>query len=104
MSGSRQQRLARERARGGTVTPTEPIDEVCTCQRDCDLTSSCACCGRRNHPGHAWAGHIGFAAAADPTGEVKLCDLCIVQLAAWPSPRLTLTLMLNIPAAEALSR
>jgi hypothetical protein len=35
---------------------------------------------------------------------VKLCDLCIVQLAAWPSPRLTLTLMLNIPAAEALSR
>jgi hypothetical protein len=104
MSGSRQQRLARERARGGTVTPTEPIDEVCTCQRDCDLTSSCACCGRRNHPGHAWAGHIGFAAAADPTGEVKLCDLCIVQLAAWPSPRLTLTLTLNIPAAEALSR
>jgi hypothetical protein len=104
MSESEQQRRARERAGGGTMTTTAPIEDVRTCQRGCDLTSSCACCGRRNRPGHEWAGHIGFAAAVDPTGEVKLCDLCIVQLAAWPSPRVTLTLMLNVPAAEAVSR
>jgi hypothetical protein len=88
----------------GTVITAEPIEDVRTCRRDCDLTSSCACCGRRNRPGHEWARHIGFAAAVDPTGEVRLCDLCIVQLAACPSPWLTLTLTLGIPAAEALSR
>ena len=104
MSGSGRQRRARGRFGGGTVAATESIEGVRTCQRDCDLASSCACCGRRNRRGHEWARHIGFAAAVDPTGEVKLCDLCIVQLAAWPSPRLTLTLLLDIPAAEALSR
>jgi hypothetical protein len=71
--------------------PTDQIADIWTCQRpDCDLTSTCACCQRRNRPGHEAAWHKKFIPAVDPTGGV----------ASGPS----LTLRLEVPAAEALSR
>jgi hypothetical protein len=82
--------------------PNDQIADIWTCQRpDCDLTSTCACCRRRNRPGHEAAWHKKFIPAVDPTGGVMICGDCALQLiASGPS----LTLRLEIPAAEALSR
>ena len=84
------------------VVPNDQIADIWTCQRlDCDLISTCACCGRRNRPGHEAAWHMKFIPAVDPTGAVMICGDCAAQLIA--SGR-SLTLRLGMPAADALGR
>ncbi len=77
-----------------------PIEDIWTCRRPgCDPESTCASCGRQNYPGHEKQRHVGFVYAVDPTGEIRICDLCAMVLA----NSAFVVLHLDIPAAEALA-